>query len=149
MSDWRLIYSTNATGAAVEGSVGVLVTAVRAAADVKILYSPSAGVWWSRYCSSVTTRGAGNSALVAAIYVEAADTTQGASGLEFNEPFALEYHIYNSNGVRKVFKIDHQMRQVIANQSDTIPMRWYVRDYQPSWFPVADVINDIFDRASP
>ena len=83
MSDWTLIYSTDSGGAPVFGSLSALKVAVLAAADVKVMYSPRSGIWWSRYCASVSTRGSGSSSLVSATYMEAADTKVGATGLEF------------------------------------------------------------------
>ena len=66
MSDWTLIYSTDSSGATVAGSVLDLAGAVLAAADVQVVYSPAEGVWWSRYCASVSARGAGAARLVSA-----------------------------------------------------------------------------------
>ena len=67
--------------------------------------------------------------MISATYSEAVDTTAGVGGLEFNVPFAVENHIYNSTGVRNVQKISGT-GDVVAEDSKTIPMRWYVRDYE-------------------
>ncbi|GAB2469606.1 hypothetical protein GCM10011375_40200 [Hymenobacter qilianensis] len=137
MSDWTLIYITDSTGTAVVGSVADLTRAVRAGADVKVIYNSGPGVWWSRYCESVSTRGTGSARLVSATYMRAADTRVGGTGLEFEVPFAVEYHIYNSNGVYWMSKAGNSTYR-------TVPMRWYVKDYKlPSIF---DQIRDIRDR---
>jgi hypothetical protein len=105
-------------------------------------------VWWTRYCPSVSTKGTGNSALITAIYMEAADTVQGGSGIEFATPLAIEYQIYNSNGVRKLSKVDHQNRVVITNDSRMMPMRWFVRDYQVG-VDVASALKGLVRRLLP
>ena len=146
MSNWTLIYSSDANGNAVTGSVSALAAAVRSAADVKVLYNPSQGVWWSRYCSSATVRGTGSASTVAATHMEAADT-QGGGEIEFAAPAAVEYHIYNSNGVRKLLKLNLQTHQVLANQTQRMPMRWYVKDYRVfPLFAIADLVNADFER---
>src|SRR4051812_12467338 len=127
MSNWTLIYSTDSAGAVDFGSVPELRAAVFLGADVKIIYRTRSGTWWSRYCPSVSIQGpGGSSSMVSATYVEAADTTFGSKGLEFATPFAIEYHIYNSNGVRQVHKTGHDQPE-----TSFVPMRWYVRDYEP------------------
>ena len=124
MSDWTLIYSTDSTGAVIVGSVDDLERAVSRAADVKVLYNSATGVWWSRYCPSVSTRAHGGGRLVSATYMEAADTRLGGTGLEFEAPFAVEYHIYNSNGVYWNYTGGVSTDRIV-------PMRWYVKDYRP------------------
>lgn len=125
MSDWQLIYATDSTGAAVSGSVEDLSTAVFRGADVKIVYNPTpdSGIWWSRYCASVSTRRVGGARLVTATYSQALDTAVGGSGVEFAVPFAVEYHIYNSNGVQLMSKGGSASSRIVA-------MRWYVKDYR-------------------
>lgn len=139
MSDWTLIYSTDATGAAVVGSVADLSSAVRAGADVKIIYNSGPGVWWSRYCDSVSTRGTASTRLVSATYMKAADTRLGGSGVEFEVPFAVEYHIYNSNGFYWMSKGGDSTNRIV-------PMRWYVKDYNLPWIPFL-VVDWIFGRS--
>lgn len=138
MSDWSLILSTDGNGAITMGSVADLRAAVIAGADVKVVYGTGGGVWWSRYCPSVSARGSGSSALVSATYMEAADTVAGAQGLEFATPFALEYQIYNSNGVQQMVKNGR-------SQSKVVPMRWYVRDRQPFNFPLGALTELVRD----
>ena len=53
MSDWTLIYSTTAVGTTVSGSLKALVTTVRSGVDVKVIYTLTTGMQWSRYCSAV------------------------------------------------------------------------------------------------
>lgn len=137
MSDWTLIYATNSTGTAVVGSVAALAKAVRAGADVKIIYNSGPGIWWSRYCASVSTRGTGASRLVSATYMEAADTRAGGTGVEFEVPFAREYHIYNSNGVYWMSKGGNSTNRIVA-------MQWFVKDYQ-----LPSIFERIRDRIFP
>jgi hypothetical protein len=139
MSDWSLILSTDATGSITFGSVSALKVAVQSAADIKILYKTGDEIWWARQCLSASVREVGGTTLVTATYLEAINTRLGANGVEFEVPIALEYHIYNSNGWRNrstAGKID----------SEKIPMRWYVRDYQPNWMIHADAISTHVDR---
>jgi len=144
MSDWNLIYSTNASGTPVFGTVTALRTAVMSGADVKVIYNPSGGVWWSRQCLSVSSRGGFNSPLVSATHVEALDTQDGSSGLEFNTPIALEYHIYNSNGVRNLQKIGSG-GGLLFSESKKMPMRWYVKDYTVPWWQFVNVVAKAID----
>lgn len=131
MGNWTLIYRTDADGLTTFGSVDELRRAVLNAADVKVLYSPQSNIWWSRYCSSVHVRRVGGTTVVAATFMEAADTTPAGGGIEFETPFALEYHIYNSTGVRSVLKFGYEDHNLISQDTDNIvPMRWYVKDYQ-------------------
>lgn len=136
MSNWTQVYATDAAGAVVSGSLATLQNAVLRGADVKVLYMPSAGIWWSRYCESVKSHGTGASALVSAVFMNAGDTLEVGDGLAFNEPFSIEYHIYSSNGMRKLYKIQQNNQAVlIANESRILPIRWYVKDYTPLLLP--------------
>jgi hypothetical protein len=138
MSDWSLIYATDASGAVTKGSVMELRLAVMSGADVKVMYSTAPGVWWSRYCASASVRGSGASRLVSATYMEAADTQDGSQGLEFATPFAVEYQIYNSNGVQQMHKGGRTVSKVVT-------MRWYVRDYQAPPLPLELITTFIRD----
>ena len=58
--------------------------------------------------------------------MEIADTVQQGFGLDFvKSPFALEYHIYNTSGIRIVVKADYETHQLIAHQSDDLAMSWF------------------------
>ena len=148
MGNWTLIYRTDAEGLTSFGSLSDLRTAVVNGADVKVIYSPQPSVWWSRYCSSVHVRGVGGTTIVAATFMEAADTTPGGGGIEFETPFAIEYHIYNSTGVRSVFKFGYQEHNLISQDTDNIvPMRWYVKDYQvPTLDYLIGTLSTVFRR---
>ena len=148
MGNWTLIYRTNAEGITTFGSVSDLRAAVINGADVKVVYSPQTNIWWSRYCSSVHIRGVGGSTIVAATFMEAADTTAGGGGIEFDTPFALEYHIYNSTGVRSVLKFGYQEHNLISQDTDNIvAMRWYVKDYQlPTIDYLVATLGNVFRR---
>ena len=139
MSDWTMIYSTDAGGGVSGGSLLELDHAVRAGADVKVVYNSGAGVWWSRYCPSVRSRRAGTSRLVTAAYMVAADTDEAGGQLEFAAPFAIEYHLFNSNGVRVMSKGGQ-------STTDTVAMRWYVKDYVQ---PLSVIVRSVFDFLSP
>jgi hypothetical protein len=131
-SSWSLIYHTDASGVPVFGSLQEFRGAVLAGADVKILYSPGTNVWWSRNCSSINVMRSGASTVIAATFMEAADTRVSGSGggLEFEEPFALEYHIYNTTGVRVVRKFNYQNHAPLpVNTVSTVAMKWFVKDY--------------------
>jgi len=68
--------------------------------------------------------------------MEAADTNPTQSGISFaDDPFALEYHIYNTTGVRVVVKFDYQTRNLIANNTNIVSMKWYVKDFEPVFMP--------------
>jgi hypothetical protein len=138
MGDWFLIYSTDATGAPLTGSVNELAQAVRAGADVKVIYTAGPGISWSRYCASASTRTAGGATLVSATYAEAADTQVSGNALAFAAPFAVEHHIYNSNGVQWMSKGGTNTQRVVA-------MRWYVKDYEAPSLLLAG-IRAIFGR---
>jgi hypothetical protein len=130
-STWTLIYSTDATGAPVLGSLQEFRSAVLAAADVKIVYQTGANSWWSRNCSSINLTRPGGSTLIAATFMEAADTRASGSGLDFEEPFALEYHIYNTTGVRVVRKFKYQDHTLLpVDTTRIIAMKWFVKDYE-------------------
>src|SRR6266850_67159 len=103
---WSLIYETDAAGGHVAGRLSGFRDAVLAGADVKVIYSPRSSVWWSRNLSSVyVTHPGGTTIHIAGTYMEAADTNPTQSGISFaDDPFALEYHIYNTTGVRVVVK---------------------------------------------
>jgi hypothetical protein len=135
-SEWNLIYATNSFGDAVAGDLGEFRNAVLAGADVKVLYSPDEDIWWSRNCSSVTVIGVGSGTHIAATFMEAADTSYSAGdGLDFDEPFSLEYHIYNTTGVRVNAKFEYQNQTLRGKRSKILPMKWYVKDYslRPKW----------------
>jgi hypothetical protein len=142
MADWTLIYSSDAQGKAVKGSVNALRLAVVNGADVKILYSTGSSLWWSRYCSSVTSRVQNGNPLVAATYVQALDTTGVNGNLEFAQGGAIEYHIYNSTGMRVMMKNGSVQRGVV-------PMKWYVKDYDIPWFVHIDLLAKILDEPRP
>ena len=131
MGNWTLIYRTDAEGLTVFGSVDELSRAVLNGADVKVIYSPQQNVWWARYCSSVNVRRVGGTTVVAATFMEAADTTAAGAGIQFDNPFALEYHIYNSTGARSLMKFGYHDHNQISQEIDNImPMRWFVKDHQ-------------------
>jgi hypothetical protein len=142
MSDWSLIYRTNENGDVVSGSLSGLREAVLDAADVKVLYQTQGGTWWSRYCPSVTVGGSGPSTVVSAVFMHAADTVSAAGGLAFADPFAIEYHLFNSTGIRAMVKVGAN-GEVVDIDRDTLAMRWYVRDRQ--WSPrdlIAEVVAE-------
>lgn len=132
MSDvWTLIYATDSQGNQVTGNLAELRRAVIAGADVKVIYNSQADIWWSRNCSSIQVSQPGGNILVAAIFMEAADTSSTGIGIDFDTPFALEYHIYNSTGVRSIIKFDYQNHtKISSNNRNIIPMKWYVKDYE-------------------
>ena len=130
MGNWTLIYRTDAEGLTAFGSLDELSRAVLNGADVKVIYSPQQNVWWSRYCSSVNVRRVGGTTVVAATFMEAADTTPAGGGIQFETPFALEYHIYNSTGVRSMMKFGYQDHNLIQDTDNLMPMRWFVKDHQ-------------------
>ena len=147
MSNWTLIYRTDSQGSTTFGSLDSLRNAVMSGADVKVIYSPRQNVWWSRHCSSIYVSRSGETTVVAATFMEAADTTTIAGGIDFNTPFAVEYHIYNGTGRRSIWKFGHQNHTPITQDSDNIvPMRWYVKDYQASSLlnSIIDVVGSIF-----
>ena len=77
--------------------------------------------------------------------MEAADTKVGGSGVEFNVPFGLEYHIYNSNGIRHIVKITYEDHRVVQSDRRMMPMQWYVKDYSlPTLF--SDEINEAIHK---
>jgi hypothetical protein len=79
--------------------------------------------------------------------MEAADTTSTGSGIDFDTPFALEYQIYNSTGIRSVWKFNYQNHNPVSHNSDNIvPMRWYVEDYhvRSLWDSITTTIGRIF-----
>ena len=141
MSVWTLIYATDSSGNRTFGSLTSFRNAVRNGADVKVIYSPTTDVWWSRYCSSVNFSGSGESILISATFMEAADTTRTGTRLNFENPFALEYHIYNRTGARSMSKFDYGNHTLISQETNRImPMKWYVKDYQ---LTIWDVITDL------
>jgi hypothetical protein len=127
---WTLVYATDESGAE-SGSREALRNAILHGADVKILYRPSPGIWWSRNCSSINLRVSEGIAYIAATFMEAADTSfVDGVGLDFNRaPFALEYHIYNTTGARAMVKFHYQDHNLLSDEITTMPMRWFVKDY--------------------
>lgn len=144
-NNWTLIYETDASGSQVDGNLKRFSRAVFAGADVKILYSPRADNWWSRNCSSINVTRSGDKINIAAIFMEAADTRSFSSGtgLEFEEPFALEYHIYNTTGVRVRMKFNYQDHKPMGDDTDMVAMRWFVKDYN---VPFLDLPVEPFER---
>lgn len=144
---WTLVYETDSSGNQVAGSLTQLRKAVLNAADVKVIYKPSANTWWSRYCDSVTVRGGGSQTVIAATFMNAADTTSGVGGLDFEDnPFAVEHHIYNSSGRRAFVKLHYKERDIIQNSPSTIPMKWFVKDYTIPWVFELDAVALDLDR---
>jgi hypothetical protein len=125
---WTLIYETDSNGNQINGSLERLRSAVISAADVKVIYRPQANIWWSRNCSSIHVSRPGGLILVAATFMEAADTSPTGIGIDFDSPFLLEYHIYNSTGVRSLIKFNYQNHTVTSSNSGIVPMKWYVKD---------------------
>lgn len=141
-ANWTLLYETDASGNQIAGSLQELRDAILLGADVKVVYSPAADVWWSRYCSSVTVQESGGSTRIAATFMEAADTRSATFGIDFeNNPFALEYHIYNTSGVRYFMKLHYEDRTIITDSNRVLPMKWYVRGYvRAPWWERIDAV---------
>ncbi len=149
MSDWTLIYETDSEGISIFGSLVRLRNAVIKGADVKVIYSPQQNVWWSRNCSSIHFSRSGGTIIVAATFMEAADTNRDAVGIDFSTPFALEYHIYNGTGIRSLWKLDYQNHTLISQNSDIVPIKWYVKDYRVSFRDsIVDFVGDFFDATT-
>lgn len=143
-SDWSLIYSTGANGQPLAGDLNDFKSAVLAGADVKLIYWTGHG-WWSRNCNAVNVSDRARIPVIAATMMEVADTQQTGNGTEFKQnPFAYEFHIYNSTGMRHVMKFDYKDHSLISQDKKTIPIRWYVKDYKiiPPWL---SQVTDIFD----
>jgi hypothetical protein len=97
-SIWSLIYETDSSGNPVFGDLGEFRDAVFAGADVKILYNPGGNSWWSRNCSSINVTRPGGTILIAATFMEAADTRFSGLGIDFvKDPFALVEHFVSSS----------------------------------------------------
>jgi hypothetical protein len=68
--------------------------------------------------------------------MEAADTRFSGLGIDFvKDPFALEYHIYNTTGERFFMKFNYQDHALISDSHSIMRMKWYVKDYEivPPW----------------
>lgn len=141
---WRKVYENAADGSRVSGSLSELVKAVKAGADVQIRYFRSSGVAgiqyveWHRTSSSATIAGAasGGTSIVSCIFVDIPDTQlAGGSGRHFIQPFATEWQVFNTTGVRQTVKFNHQTSAVISDNLDNLGVAWYVRcDQQPNWW---------------
>ena len=128
MADWRLIYATDGTGAVTSGSFAELFHAAINGGDIKVRYSPQSGTWWVRYCQSVTVRGKSGEGVVAATYSDAINTSAGPGEVVIDGPLTLEYHVYNSSGLRSFAKRNPVTGQV-QTEERVMPMAWYARDY--------------------
>lgn len=133
MADWGLIYATDAAGAVTFGSLLELDRAASRGGDIKVAYRPATGVWWSRYCASVTVRGTGIARSVAATYSDALDTGDRPEGVAVGAPLQLEYHVYNSSGFRSFVRFNPATGDV-HTELRRMPMRWYARDYEVPLF---------------
>ena len=148
MSAWKKIYETDQTGATVFGNLNDFRAAVIHGADVKVLYSTTFGNWWSRYCSSVNVSGFGSNTRIAATFMEAADTQSVAGGLGFiTNPFAIEYHLFNTSGARAFVKVRHSDQSILTQSTNIIRMRWYVKDYELSPLIAVTIDPDILTWA--
>ena len=139
MSDWELVYGTDASGAVDTGSLSVLRAAVMHAADVKVMYK-TGNRWWSRQCVSASIAGSGDRTIVSATCTEAVNTTARSNGLDIAGPLELEQHVYNSTGWRS------RATGGAIDRSDIVVMRWYVRDYHINWIVNPDALNWINER---
>ena len=131
---WTLVYETNGSGVQVAGSMQEFKHAVLTGADVKISYNTLGTRWWSRKCSSVNVIPVSGTTVIAATFMEAADTMfiEKEKYLDFMDPFALEYHIYSSTGVRVTMKFNYYDHSLISRECEYKPMKWFVKDYEPT-----------------
>jgi hypothetical protein len=146
------VFENAADGTTVSGSLGDLVKAVKAGADVQVRYIRSASVpgirqvEWHRtsLSSTVAEAATGGTSIVSCLFVDIPDTQlAGGVGRQFIQPFATEWQVFNTTGARQTVKFNHQTSTVISNDSDNLGIAWYVRCYQkPNWW------DQVFTRFS-
>jgi hypothetical protein len=149
---WQKVYEHGANGIVTSGSINVLRDAVYRGADVKVRYRGQTGrlEWdWTRRFASVTVTvdhgnlGKDDTIVVSGVMTDIPDTdlnivrlpgtentpggVGGGGGRSFAQPFALEWHIYNTSGQRQVVKFDAVTHQVVSDDTDQRAMSWYVR----------------------
>jgi hypothetical protein len=152
--DWEKVYEHAADGSAVSGSLLSLIIAVKLGADVQIRYfRPGVRrirrVEWHRTCSSVTIAEAeggllgGGRHIVSCAFTDIPDTRLDAgTGRTFiQEPYATEWQLFNTTGMRHMVKFDAQTSAVIADSQDNLGIAWYVRCYRtPSFWELWELL---------
>src|SRR5688572_5718023 len=106
---WKRIYEHDSNGSGTFGTVNDLVKAVKAGADVQVRYYRNAGVpgfrrvEWHRTALSTTIADTnlGGTPIVSCAFTDIPDTDLvAATGRQFRQPFAIEWTLFNTTGVR-------------------------------------------------
>ena len=141
--EWTEIYQNGPNGNRVSGSFDDLKSNVLRGADVKVGYTLTTAegffnFFWRRLCSATVTEeldfpnDPGNTErrfTVSGIVTDIPDTDVGpnSTGRVFAEPFAVEWHMFNTSGLRQVVKFDRQTQSVISNTKSFLQISWYIR----------------------
>ena len=138
---WRQVYENNPDGTRFSGNLNDLLRAVRAAADVHIKYrrpTEDGFIEWHRTAMHTSINPGGTRPpVVSCAFIDVPDTTNDAAGRRFiTDPYALEWVIFNTSGVRHTSKFDARTRAIIGSPvADRLQIAWYVRGDNSFWWP--------------
>lgn len=136
---WENIYEHEADGTLRSGSLDALLFFAQEGYDIKVRYfavSGSQDVVWFRTLRSVTTFQSPGvppviSGMLSNIPTTTFDITSGehfsTAELVFSEPFATEWHIYNTTGKRRLVQFRVSDGRVISDEIKGLRVGWYVR----------------------
>ncbi len=137
---WKTIYQHDSNGNPVSGSITALVRAVQRGADVQVRYYRPSGlagvqpIEWHRTASSATiAKLQSGRFIVSCAFVDIPDSNLDSSGRTFSQPFATEWQVFNTTGMRHVVKLNHVTQAVMAQATDHLGITWYVRCYESSF----------------